>query len=1000
MNWTHLRVLLIIAKRGVEDENFWASQISSDDKENKMRTKRICNFAQLTLGLLATAGVLLAQADLATLRGRVTDPQGGIVAGATVTAVNAETNLTRTTQTDSAGQYLIASLPAGPYDITFQQSGFGVAKSRVVLIVGQQSTVDSVLQVANVQQTIDVSSTSAAVQTENTVEMEVTTKQLNDLPTFNRSFSDLAVLAPGVNSTGTSSMGFSAAGQRQYQNNVLVDGGTNAMQFYGTQADTYPQDWIQEFQVMTNGYSAEYGHASGAFVNVITKSGTNQFHGRVYGFFQNAVLNAPPYAGHYANGQPQFLSSTPPYNQYRVGAYVGGPIIRNKLFFFAGFEDLSNNQTTTLSISPYWINRGVQYIVPEGYTLRPFIAKGDWQINSNNRLSVRYDTTNQTLHNCSGQIGQGCDNQPNWTLESRGLYTGPVWSTVAALTTTLGARAFNEFRYFYSVNEVSIFSNITGDKLGGADLLADTSQLGLFSEKTYPGAHFGSGSLGGLEGETNMYFNDDFSYLVGNHQLKFGGEISRPVFHMNIDASQHGRWYFARDLAFDINNPASYPYEYIITLGVPDDVEAHTNGAVYVEDTWKVRNNITVNLGLRWEVDTTVETGNQFVSGYNQRIQAEYGGSGPNIAFPIKPDLRDFSPRLGLVWAPGNSQRTTFRIGAGTFYDQNHYNYSDIALNQTLMNRGRYQFNAEVPSQNPFYNPANPTGSAAALQAFLASSFPNVPNLSAVALLPQAANLLSPNFRTPYTEQLTAGGTHQFTNGLYVQADFVYSHGRDQVIDRQTNLVPTLPGQDARFATSFVSNDPRFSQITYYENLGWTQYTALQTRLAYSHGNRLHLDAAYTLAHTTSNTTADGIGGGLATNPYNLSLDDGPDDQDRRHNINADILYTLPFGIELSSLFHYGSAFPFTVTSIYDTFIRPEPRNDRRGHDYDDTDVRITKVIHLTERFQARLFWEVFNLFNNRNFYNYQGSLQSSQFGEPESMFPPRAQQGGFRLDF
>ena len=406
---------------------------------------------------------------------------------------------------------------------------------------------------------------------------------------------------------------------------------------------------------------------------------------------------------------------------------------------------------------------------------------------------------------------------------------------------------------------------------------------------------------------------------------------------------------------------------------------------------------MTLNLGLRWELDTTTEIGNQLVAGYNQRIQSGYGG-GP-VAFKINPALHDISPRLGLVWAPSADRRTTIRVGAGTFYDQNHSNYSDIALNQTLLNRGRYQFNANNPSQNPFYNAANATGSAAQLRAFLASNFPNSPNLTSVGLLPQSANLLAPNFRTPYTEQLTAGATHQFTSGLFLQADFVYSHGRDQVIDRQTNLVPSNGG-DARYATAFVSNDPRYSQITYYENLGWTQYTALQTRLSYNKGTRLHLDAAYTLAKTTSNTTADGIGGGLATNPYNLSLDDGPDDQDRRHNVTADALYTFPYGIELSGIFHYGSAFPYTVTSIYDIYFRPEPRNNRRGDDYNDTDVRASKVFHLGERFQARLFWEAFNLFNSRSFYNFQGSLQSSQFEQPQSMFPTRAQQAGFRFDF
>src|SRR5207248_8620068 len=139
-------------------------------------------------------------------------------------------------------------------------------------------------------------------------------------------------------------------GQHQYQNNVYVDGATNAMQFYGTQADSFPQDWIQEFQVMTNGFSAEFGNASGAVLNVITRSGTNTIQGRAYGFFQNARFNSPPYSGHYTAGVPVFLDATPPYNQRRLGGLLGRPVGANKLFHFGGGGSLDNEAPTSRPI--------------------------------------------------------------------------------------------------------------------------------------------------------------------------------------------------------------------------------------------------------------------------------------------------------------------------------------------------------------------------------------------------------------------------------------------------------------------------------------------------------------------------------------------------------------------------------------------------------------------------------------------------------------------------
>src|SRR5947208_10761133 len=244
---------------------------------------------------LLTASAAFAQTSLATVRGKVTDEQGGVLPGATVTARQIETNTTRSSLTESLGQYFLSSLPAGTYEITVELAGFSPGRRpEVVLRVGQAADIDFVLRVGAVQENVTVAGQAALVETHHVLGAFIDTKAVENLPTFNRNFADLAQLAPGVSSTGTGSMGFSAAGQHQYQNNVYVDGATNAMQFYGTQADSFPQDWVQEFQVMTNGFSAEFGNASVAVLDVITRSATNSIQGCAYVFCQNARFNSAP----------------------------------------------------------------------------------------------------------------------------------------------------------------------------------------------------------------------------------------------------------------------------------------------------------------------------------------------------------------------------------------------------------------------------------------------------------------------------------------------------------------------------------------------------------------------------------------------------------------------------------------------------------------------------------------------------------------------------------
>jgi hypothetical protein len=259
--------------------------------------------------VLMSAASASAQTSLATLRGKVLDQEGGVLPGATVTVRQTETNTTRTGVTNETGQFYVPSLPAGTYEVTIEMQGFSSGKRTLTLRVGQEATADFALGVGAVAETVLVSGTAALVETSSALGGMIDRKEIDNLPTIDRNFASLAQLAPGVTSSGGSSMGFGAAGQRQYQNQIFMDGATNAQQFYGTQAESYPQDWIQEFQVMTSGYSAEFGQATGGVLNVITRSGANTVQGRAYGFYRNSKLDSAPFAGRFTSGQPVFLDA-------------------------------------------------------------------------------------------------------------------------------------------------------------------------------------------------------------------------------------------------------------------------------------------------------------------------------------------------------------------------------------------------------------------------------------------------------------------------------------------------------------------------------------------------------------------------------------------------------------------------------------------------------------------------------------------------------------------
>lgn len=958
----------------------------------------------LVLSWLASAASAPAQTSLGILRGQVSDQQGGALPGVTVTARQAETNLTQTGVTGGEGRYYVPNLPPGRYELTAELSGFISVKQTVDLRVGQELSINLTMQLAGVTEEVQVLAESVPVQTQSTIATVISNKQIDDLPTISRDFSALAKLAPGTTASGmtgatAAGTGISISGMRPFQNNIIVDGASNLMQFYGRQANDFPQDWIQEFQVLTNSFGAEFGQAAGGVMNVITRSGSNLFAGRGYGFFRSAKFDSPPFAGRYANNEPVFLTETPPFDQQRYGGFLGGPIQKDKLFFFGGVEALNLDSSEVLAISEYWrqARPNEPTIIPIGTTSQVYLVKADWNISQNNRAYFRYTNTDKSDRNLS--LGSSALD----TLETRYTFEGPLWNVMGNWTTTISSRAFNEFRVFYGVNKPWILANFAGG-LGGSLLLDADGRGGLngkFATLSYPGARFGATSFTGLEGESNGYIIDNFSFVLGRHSLKTGVLLSRQTMFMDVEASHKGRWGFLTDRVFNINDPLSYPTTFSGNVATGEATLTAWSPSAYIQDTWQPTDSLTLNLGIRYDLDRTPITLNPLIDPYNQRVVARLGGAPPLEKSNL--DTNNFSPRLGVVWVPTADRRTTIRGSFGLFYDQNHFNWTDIYVNETLLSTRRVSFDAFGAAGNPFWNPADTAGSALKLRAFLAQNFPAYPDLSIAPYGTEQILAMDPNFKIPYSGTTSVGVTHEFGRNLSVRADYVNTRAFDAAVSIDRNWTKTSDGRyvraDPRFATKrLVGNESLTGQK------GELTYNALQTRSEWVPRADARVGLSYTLSKAEG-TVVSTLATAANTNPFDLDEDFGPDNNDRRHNLVLDGAYLIPkVDVQFAGIWSYRSALSYNVTTALqldtDPFSdRPEPRGSRRGDTEKNLDLRLSKIVRLG-KVSAWVYWEMYNALNTDNYFGFQGSLQSSIFSKATTELPKRRQQLGFRIDF
>ena len=1016
----------------------------------------------------------------ARLSGTVHDQSGGSVDKATATLRDVDTNHSSSTVTNGEGYYIFTNVPPGKYELTVEFAGFAkYTAAGIDLLVGQAATLDVALKVAAAGLTITVDTAAPVIEATRTeVSQVIDTQQIQSLPINGRLFTDFALLTPGV-ATGRISLQstftdptttrISFGGQRDLSNNVTVDGADNINSATGSQRATPSQEAVSEFRVVNSSFGADYGRALGGIVNIVTKSGTNELHGSVYDYLQNnatdarSILNS---AGFDTLRENQF------------GATLGGPVRKDKTFFFASYEGQRRAQSPTY---PALLvdNLAAINTLKESIGLAPenlnvlrtadidnFFFKVDHQLNERNRLSVRYSLQDATDLNLL--VGETLDGGGIGAPSSgrNGLLRDQ------ALVGTLNSQLTDSF-----VNTALVQwarRNYGFPAVSGQPTLDIPNEL-LF------GHNFGAFDR---YNDSRVQFSDTLSWVKGKHFLKFGFDVnylrnyviwpgftpSRDIFPSLADllVSSPANWgttpcpaplpsvltapciaaffWGAAIPPGPINTnapspaiPTTFNEAYLPSEASNFNVRLnHSYYGFFAQDQWRLTRKLTLNYGLRYDFET-------------------------GLGFFIDPDYRDFQPRVGLAYSPDS--KTVIRAGYGIFVDRYNLTFFFVAAPQ------RQPVIAGLPTDNE-----QTTGSYILNSAFLGACAPSfVPRGGGVTNCPsgtvpsdiidtdfenfitngefpnnepyyQGGTSVARNLRAPYSEQASLEIDRELGKGLSVSVGYLFVAGHKLVRPIDLNVAPpigTFPGTN-KDNYNFAINDPNIpappggspgtNGIFYYtDSSGNSVYHGLTLQANEHLGKYFRLNANYTF----SKTLDDGTFVTFVSTPQSnaqRSQERALSNQDVKNRFVTNFVASAPehsFAryFELSSIITIQSPRPFTLFAGFDANNDGNPVNDRVGGAARNTyfgdslrtvDLRISRTLHLGEKYKMELSVDSFNLFNRANVdevfsvygapvflgpvpQQYNDGITSPAnpaFGSPRTTFNPRQFQFAAKLIF
>jgi hypothetical protein len=900
--------------------------------------KSACALALLLFCLAFGFGHAAAQSTTqGAIGGTVKDPQGAVVANASVTVKNEETNKEATATTDSEGRFRVVQLQPGNYTVTIAASGFsGFTQQKVVVEVGRVTPIDADLSVGGAQETVQVTGEAPAI---NTTQQDFSTNinqvSINNLPTNGRRWSNLAILTPGTVPDGTFGL-ISFRGISGLLNNNTVDGGDNNQAFFSEERGrtrigySVSQAAIREFQVNTSNYSAEYGRSAGGVINAVTKSGTNEFHGSGFLYDRNnkwGARNPLSTINQLVNGVFTPVGLKPTDVRYQFGGTIGGPIVKDKAFFFFSYDQQKRNfpgiarfvtpgylstVNTTLLTAPVrglttdQINSSLNFInsltgeVPRKGGQKIFFPKLDWNITPKNTLTVTYNRLRWASP-------AGVQTAATVTRDRAGFGDDFVTadSVNMRLTSTLSSKLLNEGRFLWS-HELD--SQIANPPLPGEPTTADgnSPQVTLTNGITFGKAT--SLDRKALPDEKRFQFADTMTLSTGNHTFKWGTDISRV---RDIDDNLFtgaGSYTYSNinDFIVDYVNFTGngalraanrqcatstrlagkcYTSNFAQGFGPPRFALSTTDFAFFAQDDWRVVPRLTLNLGLRWEYE-------KFPQPFLVNPALPQTANRPS-------DKNNFGPRIGFAWDINGDGKTSLRGGYGIYYGR----VIGSTIINSLINTGLASGQV-VSSVGAASNPATAAGNPTA------PIFPN--------LLPSAPSgtasvqFFQDNFQNPMIHQGDVVFERQVTRNTVVSASYLFSFGKYLPSFVDVNLGPptatrTVNIVDGPFAGQnwtfpyFLGNtrpNTNFGFIDQISSNVSSKYHALVLQANRRLTDGLQFQTSYTLSRAsddgqTSTTFTPSFSGPF--DPFNLSGEKGLSAFDRRHKFVASVVYNTDF---------------------------------------------------------------------------------------------------------